>query len=439
MGRSVKPGISFYRMDVGHILNKKIRLLYNEFGSDGYYIWHALLDHGYGKWGYYFDMNDLDELELFASDFCKKKLATIQEVIAGCIRRDLFDQGVADKFGILTSDMMQETFLIATSDRRAKGSIFEMGEEWLLLDLSTEVPPNISVVPVKNRILPGKKGNLPGRNPQRREDKIRREKRREEENKPPAGGDGASAPPPSALEVFRGLEKSKKTLYQFIAAYKPDFIEPYVELWNFFAGQRGKAQISKISEARRKKFKTRIAEKAFDFVRILTKAGHAGDFLSTSKWFTWDWIMESEGNYLKVLEGNYDPDPKKGSAPGPAVGAKETEFLYQRYLENNFNSKLITEKHCDYLLQAGLIELDERFILQAVSQRIQTLTGTNQAAELRMIEAYQKGTWGTDPDCQADEPNRIRVAKKLALIAFFKQSKDLNRETITQAIAAEKA
>ena len=55
-------------MDSGHITNKKVRLLCNEFDSDGYYIWSSLVDYGYGKWGYYFDMNDTEELELFASD-----------------------------------------------------------------------------------------------------------------------------------------------------------------------------------------------------------------------------------------------------------------------------------------------------------------------------------------------------------------------------------
>ena len=45
-------------MNSGHIRNKKVRLLFNEFDSDGYYIWSCLLDYAYETWGYYFDTND---------------------------------------------------------------------------------------------------------------------------------------------------------------------------------------------------------------------------------------------------------------------------------------------------------------------------------------------------------------------------------------------
>lgn len=157
IGRPLKPGISFYRKDAGHIQNSKVRLLFNEFDSDGYYIWCCLLDYAYGKWGYYFDTNNKDELELFASEYCKKKLTTIKEVIAGCIRRDLFSQIVYDSFGVLTCDKMQETYVIATSERRQKGSIFELQQDWLLLDFSDDVPMNIKIIPSKNIDIPRKK------------------------------------------------------------------------------------------------------------------------------------------------------------------------------------------------------------------------------------------------------------------------------------------
>lgn len=167
MGRNVKPGISFYRMDSGHITNKKVRLLCNEFDSDGYFIWSSLIDYAYGKWGYYFDMNDPEEMELFASEYCKKKLTLVKEVITGCIRRGLFDKAVADSFGILTSYMMQETFIYATSERRDKGSVFELQGDWLLIDFDKDydgrIPRNLKIVPPKNKILHPK-------NPQTRQD-----------------------------------------------------------------------------------------------------------------------------------------------------------------------------------------------------------------------------------------------------------------------------
>lgn len=397
-GRPIKPGISFYRFDSGHILNKKVRLLYNEYNSDGYYIWSCLLDKAYSEWGYYFDMNDLEEMELFAAEYCKKSLTLIREVIAGCIRRGLFDKTVADLFGILTSTMMQETFLVATSERRAKGTPFEMCQEWTLLDFSQEVPPNISIVPVKKRIVPRNNSIVPLKNPQRRVDKKIEEESREEESTPPAGGGEATAPPPDPKEVFKGLEKTKKSLYDFIAAYRPDFIEPYVDLWNIFAATRAKATIIKISDARRKKFKTRIQEKTFDFLAVLTKAGHAGDFLSTSKWFTFDWIMDSEGNYLKVLEGNYDkenpPAPKGDAASLPKLSKDEIDlnYLYERFLEGPELVTVISvySEHYNVLKKSGHINFSEEVKAEIEQKAAAYLVEKKIASGPEVITKYKK-------------------------------------------------
>jgi len=256
----------------------------------------------------------------------------------------------------------------------------------------------------------------------------------ENETKDSPAGDGAppAAPSQDPKEVFKGIDKTKKALYDFILAYKPDFPEPYVALWNEFAGQRSKPRVSKLSDARRKKFNTRIREKDFDFLGILTRAGKAGDFLSTAKWFTWDWIMESEGNYLKVLEGNYDKVAPPHEMAAAAIDLRTIEYLYAWYLEGQLDSKVITEVHCNFLLQEGLIELDERFILQAVNMRIKNLSGSNQAAELRMIEAYQKGTWPADPDCLQDRANREWIAKKFALYDLFQRGKQLGASSIQE-------
>jgi hypothetical protein len=145
MGRNVKPGISFYRMDSGHVLNRKVRLLCNEFDSDGYYIWCCLLDYAYTTWGYYFDLRDDETVELFASEYCKKKLNLVKEVIKGCIRRGLFDEPVADTFKVLTSEMMQEVYVYATAERRRQGSVFTMEDDWLIVKFD-KIPVNIEIV-----------------------------------------------------------------------------------------------------------------------------------------------------------------------------------------------------------------------------------------------------------------------------------------------------
>lgn len=166
MARTSRPGISFYRMDCGHVRNKKLRLLYKEFDATGYYVWSCLLDYGYGHNGYFFDMNNDEDLELFAIEYCDKKLALVKEIIAGCIRRGLFNKRVADAFGILTCADMQETYLVATADRRNKGSVVYFTEEYLLIEIpetaanvkvvsrdGSITPPNNAITPLNNSIF----------------------------------------------------------------------------------------------------------------------------------------------------------------------------------------------------------------------------------------------------------------------------------------------
>lgn len=128
----------------------------NEFDSDGYYVWSCIVDYGYLKHGYYFDTNDKDKLELFASEYCRKKLSLVKEVIAGCLRRDLFNKAVYELSGILTCEMMQEVFLYGTAERRKKGAEFEIRKEWLLLDFGDQIPVNLIIVPGNNEIDHGK-------------------------------------------------------------------------------------------------------------------------------------------------------------------------------------------------------------------------------------------------------------------------------------------
>lgn len=385
MGRTVKPGISFYRMDAGHIQNKKVRLLYNEFDSDGYYIWHALIDYAYGHWGYYFDMNDQEGLELFASDYCKKKLTTIQEVITGCLRRGLFEQTVADAFGILTSDMMQETFLIATSERRAKGSVFEMRSEWLLIDLSVDVPPNISIVPVNNANLPGKKTIVPPNNPQRREEKNRVEKSKENTGSPPA--------PP------RSTGKAKKP--------KNKFIEPTPE--------EMQAYFIKVMGRRWNEVKCRnTADLCIDHYIANGWVQKAGKPIVNWRAAGRQWIRRD-------LSGDFGrqsaPAPAKTVPPvvplRPELSKDQVElnFLFGRFLEDPLSITVISidPDHYNFLKKSGMV-----LFSQEETDLIRKLA-TDHIAVNKL-------------ECKPDI--EIRFMKKFGVLEFFKQLKNQAKETV---------
>jgi hypothetical protein len=69
--RKLNPGIRYYPKESGHTKNKRVRLLINDYGSDGYWIWCCLLDYAYEVNGYYFDATG-EDFEFIASEICRK-------------------------------------------------------------------------------------------------------------------------------------------------------------------------------------------------------------------------------------------------------------------------------------------------------------------------------------------------------------------------------
>lgn len=103
---------------------------------------------------------------------------------------------------------------------------------------------------------------------------------------------------------YKPIVKDLKSVTHFIRTKKPKFAEPYVDLWNLFAEKYGPAKVKTISNSRKKKLKVRAGEKEFDFPEIL-KAAAEQKFALESTWFTFDFLIENDNNYIKVLEKKY--------------------------------------------------------------------------------------------------------------------------------------
>jgi hypothetical protein len=228
--------------------------------------------------------------------------------------------------------------------------------------------------------------------------------------------DGVADPPEaeSSLDiriVFKELKREKKELVDFIRKNKPDFIEPYVELWNLFAEEKKLAKVSKINSSRKKKFHVRLHEKDFDFIDILKKAKDS-QFLLTGKWFGFDWIIENETNYLKVIEGNYDKQAENKSpvfSLPPKVLSKVERQINQRYsefLENRLKPAWIESEDFQYLVTRGIKFNNFPEIEENVRDYI---THENLPNEPNVIEP---------------------IAKKFAVIEFFKQQNQKGHATI---------
>jgi len=115
----------------------------------------------YREKGYWIDWYDEDSKMLFAQDECKLETSVVDEVVNGCIRRSLFDKGVFDMFGVLTSDRIQENYVIA----KWRASNVILYEEFLLIDEKvyqnhksvTVIPITATVITKKVTVKPQKK------------------------------------------------------------------------------------------------------------------------------------------------------------------------------------------------------------------------------------------------------------------------------------------
>lgn len=141
LARPPKEGLGYFPLDVDFLGDKKVKLLKAEFGAAGVLVFLAILAEIYRNNGYYMRW-DRDDCLLMAEEIgCGLTPAAMEEIVQGCVRRSLFDQRVANVFGVLTSSGIQRRYLRAAAER----SNIDMMEEYFLLDASNEkdVPKGI--------------------------------------------------------------------------------------------------------------------------------------------------------------------------------------------------------------------------------------------------------------------------------------------------------
>lgn len=127
--------------------------------------------------------------------------------------------------------------------------------------------------------------------------------------------------------------KDISVISRFINSNKPTHPDPYFDLWNCFAAKYSRPAVKALNENRKKKLQARLRNKEFDFVKILSVAAVSTKALELG-FLTFDWLIENETNFLKVLEGNYLKDkPTLQQAATPAE--TNTHILEaQNFLKN---------------------------------------------------------------------------------------------------------
>ena len=128
MARPNKKGLDYFPVDVDMFEGDDVALITSEFGAKADSVLIRLLCRIY-KNGYWCKWGD-DECSLFC------KLAGgifvpnhVKEIVAGCVRRSIFDKSVFNMFGVLTSKEIQEKYLRATLERK---EVEIVADYWLL-------------------------------------------------------------------------------------------------------------------------------------------------------------------------------------------------------------------------------------------------------------------------------------------------------------------
>ena len=161
------------------------------------------------------------------------------------------------------------------------------------------------------------------------QEKNKNKNKNKKEESPSSDGDVAGATPQD--DPLENKKPDKKQLYELLIT-KPKDLEPYVDFWNLFAKEKGKPSIQKLTDSRKRQLRTRINDPDFNLPEILRKAKDS-DFLMSEKWFGFDWIIKNGGNFLKILEGNYDNSPKKAMQPARTSSSELTAVeRYQHQL-----------------------------------------------------------------------------------------------------------
>lgn len=121
----MKSGIASFPLEVD--LNDKFKLLEAEYGSKGFAILIKLFQHIYSK-GYYATWN-IDVGCLFMRERCPDMgWQFVSEVVSCAVKRGIFDKTLYEKYGILTSETIQETYFYATQRRKT----VEVEKDYLL-------------------------------------------------------------------------------------------------------------------------------------------------------------------------------------------------------------------------------------------------------------------------------------------------------------------
>lgn len=273
-----KTNLDWFKLDCK--MDDKVELIEAEFGLQAFAIVVRLWQKIYGGEGYYCDWN-----EDVALVFAKKNnvgAKVVSEIVLASIKRGIFDKGMYDKYGILTSHGIQSRYFEAAGRRKCEKikSIYLLREHTQNLENINISAPNVNIS------APNADSSAQRREDKKRVDEIRGEIC-ESAASPP------SSPPPRKHKhgEYKNVLLSDEELTK-LKAEIPN-VQEYIDRLSSYIASSGKSYKSHLATIRNWYRKDKDEKKTI-------QAQNADiDTNENSSFSTEEWYRQAQG---------YDPD-----------------------------------------------------------------------------------------------------------------------------------
>jgi len=298
MARPFKQGLDYFSLDTDFYDNLKVRKILRGCGPGAGSILICLLCNIYRNKGYYIEWNE--DLPFDIADKVGVSEGSVSEVVTKAVQVDFFSRYQFEANGILTSEEILNRYKAGTTKRHDvkidSGFAVYSGNNGVNGGNNRINGTGSTQSKVKESKV--KESSRANALVLQQQDEVRQQQLKREYDK--------------LMETLVGKSRAEcwNAIKAFLLAeHRPEFIEPYVVAWNLFASNYKLAQAQAINESRKKKFKTRIREESFDFLKVLEKIKTSAHLKGDNQrgWkVDFDWILENDSNYLKIIEGNYN-------------------------------------------------------------------------------------------------------------------------------------
>ena len=111
MARPKKEGINYFSFDTNIFSDRKIRKLLKHHATKGFTVFSFVLCEIYRDKGYFIECDN--DFVFDVADRLNLKEGTVKEIIQFCVINGLFDKGVYDVSGVLTSDSIKKRYAMS--------------------------------------------------------------------------------------------------------------------------------------------------------------------------------------------------------------------------------------------------------------------------------------------------------------------------------------